>query len=368
MERYEHQHALIPEDIRVPPFVPAQPALPPKTRCSHCCFQYAPYSSDESRHSAMTFCNGNFCTQTCFSSLQRYSRLVPQTQASCSCHSSVPFHARILSHPQTTGGCRCCQRRQSSMNLPSHVHHHLAHAHLTTDNLTYPSPHYATAYAPHPGLHHSWEPTTGYREREYHLHMESSPGASAHEYHSHVHHHVNHHGNSTPVCTYRGHIIRDQSLYTLASRHYRRHSSRLSPYPIHSLSYPLGDHNSVFPSLPPGFSMLPPRPLIPTAFDIDLLGELEVEPLENDWQDGHPVEPKGLTKEQIRKLPSYIVTKKTMEEFTENERCVVCMCEFDVEDKLRILPCAHEFHVNCVDKWLTTNPTCPICRAVVDMT
>lgn len=30
MERYEHQHALIPEDIRVPPFVPAQPALPPK--------------------------------------------------------------------------------------------------------------------------------------------------------------------------------------------------------------------------------------------------------------------------------------------------------------------------------------------------
>lgn len=32
--------------------------------------------------------------------------------------------------------------------------------------------------------------------------------------------------------------------------------------------------------------------------------------------------------------------------------CVVCMCEFEVRQILRVLPCSHEFHAKCVDKWL----------------
>ena len=39
---------------------------------------------------------------------------------------------------------------------------------------------------------------------------------------------------------------------------------------------------------------------------------------------------------------------------SENDQttCVVCMCDFEVRQTLRILPCSHEFHSKCVDKWL----------------
>ncbi|PKK21819.1 ring finger protein 44 [Columba livia] len=44
-------------------------------------------------------------------------------------------------------------------------------------------------------------------------------------------------------------------------------------------------------------------------------------------------------------------------------RCVVCFSDFEARQLLRVLPCNHEFHAKCVDKWLKANRTCPICRA-----
>ncbi|URE17168.1 RING-H2 finger protein [Musa troglodytarum] len=36
--------------------------------------------------------------------------------------------------------------------------------------------------------------------------------------------------------------------------------------------------------------------------------------------------------------------------------CAVCLCEFEADDKLRLLPkCSHAFHFECID-------TCPLCR------
>ncbi len=32
--------------------------------------------------------------------------------------------------------------------------------------------------------------------------------------------------------------------------------------------------------------------------------------------------------------------------------CVVCMSDFETRQMVRVLPCSHEFHAKCVDKWL----------------
>lgn len=42
--------------------------------------------------------------------------------------------------------------------------------------------------------------------------------------------------------------------------------------------------------------------------------------------------------------------------------CVICQCDFEKRDLVRMLPCAHHFHLKCIDKWLRGNRTCPICR------
>lgn len=43
--------------------------------------------------------------------------------------------------------------------------------------------------------------------------------------------------------------------------------------------------------------------------------------------------------------------------------CSICLCEYQPNEVLRTIPeCNHYFHVNCIDGWLKTNATCPLCR------
>ncbi|XP_028053560.1 uncharacterized protein LOC114257938 [Camellia sinensis] len=47
-------------------------------------------------------------------------------------------------------------------------------------------------------------------------------------------------------------------------------------------------------------------------------------------------------------------------------QCYICLSEYEEGDKIRVLPCHHEFHMSCVDKWLKEiHGVCPLCRGDV---
>ncbi|OAP14894.1 hypothetical protein AXX17_AT1G36050 [Arabidopsis thaliana] len=44
--------------------------------------------------------------------------------------------------------------------------------------------------------------------------------------------------------------------------------------------------------------------------------------------------------------------------------CAICLNEFEEEETLRLMPpCSHAFHASCIDVWLSSRSTCPVCRA-----
>lgn len=49
----------------------------------------------------------------------------------------------------------------------------------------------------------------------------------------------------------------------------------------------------------------------------------------------------------------------------EDAVCCICLAKYANNDELRELPCAHVFHVECVDKWLKINASCPLCKSEV---
>ncbi|KAG1962604.1 RING finger protein [Pimephales promelas] len=77
-------------------------------------------------------------------------------------------------------------------------------------------------------------------------------------------------------------------------------------------------------------------------------------------QQGAVVSKNTLTKAEIERLP--IKTYDPAHSAGKTD-CQICFSEYKAGERLRILPCLHDYHVKCIDRWLKENATCPICRA-----
>ncbi|XVE69450.1 hypothetical protein DITRI_Ditri09bG0153200 [Diplodiscus trichospermus] len=73
-----------------------------------------------------------------------------------------------------------------------------------------------------------------------------------------------------------------------------------------------------------------------------------------------PPQPRGLDPVTINALP---VTMATHGKVLESE-CCICLGVFEDGEKVKVLPsCQHSYHPECVDRWLSSEPSCPLCRA-----
>ncbi|RDY02708.1 E3 ubiquitin-protein ligase ATL31, partial [Mucuna pruriens] len=64
---------------------------------------------------------------------------------------------------------------------------------------------------------------------------------------------------------------------------------------------------------------------------------------------------------------SYSAAAKNLK-FNAALQCAVCLAEFGDADALRLLPkCGHAFHSACIDAWLASHVTCPVCRGEVSV-
>jgi hypothetical protein len=68
----------------------------------------------------------------------------------------------------------------------------------------------------------------------------------------------------------------------------------------------------------------------------------------------------GLSDQQVGDIPTvaYVPGMSEVEEPT----CSICLTDYEAGERLRVLPCRHVFHRECLDPWLARNANCPNCR------
>lgn len=73
------------------------------------------------------------------------------------------------------------------------------------------------------------------------------------------------------------------------------------------------------------------------------------------------VKKKGATASQIRNHTQLYTFKKVANN-DAHTRCSVCISDFEEGEEVRMLPCIHAYHKDCIDKWLSQKINCPVCQ------
>ncbi|KAM7256891.1 hypothetical protein ACFE04_012632 [Oxalis oulophora] len=74
---------------------------------------------------------------------------------------------------------------------------------------------------------------------------------------------------------------------------------------------------------------------------------------------------RGLDAEVIESFPTFLYSiVKGVKIGQDSLECAICLNEFQDDETLRLIPnCNHVFHPDCIDSWLASHVTCPVCRA-----
>ncbi|KAK9697496.1 hypothetical protein RND81_08G041100 [Saponaria officinalis] len=102
------------------------------------------------------------------------------------------------------------------------------------------------------------------------------------------------------------------------------------------------------------------RPVTRRDPDDELFNQASV--LQGQLQQLFHLHDSGVDQSYIDTLPVFFY--KSIIGLKDPFDCAVCLCEFEFDDMLRLLPkCSHAFHMDCIDTWLLSHSTCPLCRS-----
>ncbi len=127
-----------------------------------------------------------------------------------------------------------------------------------------------------------------------------------------------------------------------------------------------------FPSFPPimhALGMMSHRQSSAMRFILDSMDlghaffqpELSLEGFFSQLQAEHPDRIHPASSSAVRRIQTKPVDRTMAEEV-----CAVCQDKFEGGQQASVLRCEHSFHPDCLDPWLRTNDTCPVCRQRVD--
>nr|XP_010925979.2 RING-H2 finger protein ATL32 [Elaeis guineensis] len=92
--------------------------------------------------------------------------------------------------------------------------------------------------------------------------------------------------------------------------------------------------------------------------------------LGNTW---HERATAGLDRSAIRALPTFAYRRATYQgsgnggKQGTSAECAVCISVVEDGEEVKLLPnCKHVFHVQCIDMWLYSHSTCPLCRTAAE--
>ncbi|XP_060211158.1 RING-H2 finger protein ATL29 [Lycium barbarum] len=91
-------------------------------------------------------------------------------------------------------------------------------------------------------------------------------------------------------------------------------------------------------------------------------------------RNGIPIDPRvsaneqGLDPKIIKSFPTFTYSSvKDYRKETYGLECAICLVEFEDDSLLRLVTlCNHVYHQECIDLWLESHKTCPVCRASLD--
>ncbi|RAL52126.1 hypothetical protein DM860_014953 [Cuscuta australis] len=94
----------------------------------------------------------------------------------------------------------------------------------------------------------------------------------------------------------------------------------------------------------------------------------------NRVQAGSPVGPEGhgdmlgIDPKIVESFPAF--SYSSVKDYRKEKyglECAICLVEFEDESVLRLLTsCNHVFHQECIDLWMESHKTCPVCRQALD--